>query len=356
LQQVFTFLPGNRLFLGAVCKEWEAVYAGIEAKAQALYRNNKMAVCGPKTTLYSAAVASPATARLAHSSGLAISDSKQLQLTAGLLADIQAIGALRELSMPLSERLVEGAALSGRLNILQRLLAEKRCPKPFQLSGFAARSGSISMLKWLKTKKWCHFTKCTCAAAAEAGHLAALRYLHSESRSWDAKYIANCAASSGSIEVVDWLRLQQGFQMSADMVSWAAGSGQIAMITHLRSLGCEWDEYACTQAVPRGRLDTLRWLREQGCPWFADAICFEAAALGRTDTLDYIIEQGEVLSAAVLTQALNTAAMDSRLQAAQWLKQHGAQWPAELGNDNYDQWSGEVLAWARANGCTSPLS
>jgi hypothetical protein len=29
LQQVFSYVPGHWLFLGAVCREWEAVYASI---------------------------------------------------------------------------------------------------------------------------------------------------------------------------------------------------------------------------------------------------------------------------------------------------------------------------------------
>jgi hypothetical protein len=47
-----------------------------------------------------------------------------MQLAAGLHADIQTLSTLRELGMPLSDTLVIGAAVSGRLCILQHLLAQ----------------------------------------------------------------------------------------------------------------------------------------------------------------------------------------------------------------------------------------
>jgi hypothetical protein len=70
--------------------------------------------------------------------------------------------------------------------------------------------------------------------------------------------------------------------------------------------------------------------------------------------LAFVIKQGEVLDAELLTDALNTAGAGNKLQAAQWLRQLGAQWPAVL-KHGAQQWSGESLAWARAEGCTSPV-
>jgi hypothetical protein len=69
LKQVFTFLPGNWLLLGAVCKEWEAIYARLGDQLVHCVRVDADAqcwrTCRSKTTSYSAAVASPATAKLA---------------------------------------------------------------------------------------------------------------------------------------------------------------------------------------------------------------------------------------------------------------------------------------------------
>jgi hypothetical protein len=56
-----------------------------------------------------------------------------------------------------------------------------------------------------------------------------------------------------------------------------------------------------------------------------------------------------------LTAALNHAGLFNQLRAAQWLRQHGAEWPAVLAVNAHQHWSCDTLAWARAQGCTSPL-
>jgi hypothetical protein len=84
LQHIFSFVPGHWLFLGAVCREWEAIYACV-ADQQVLklslygsFASHPLITYGSKTTLYSAAVASPAATRLARRCGLAVRSNKQL--------------------------------------------------------------------------------------------------------------------------------------------------------------------------------------------------------------------------------------------------------------------------------------
>ena len=358
LQHVFTFLPGNWLYLGAVCSEWKAVYACMEDQqvcSLSLYGNKVVVVYGPKTTLHSAAVASPATARLARDLGLRVT-TDSLQLMAGRHADIQTLAVLRERGMPLSDTVVNTVALSGRLNILKYLITEQQCPIPELLSHYAARSGSISMLNWLDEENLSERELVlTCTGAAAGGQLAALQHLVSRDYHWDEDYIACYAASSGSIDVIDWLRQQEGIVIDAEAMSFAAGAGHIAMCQYLRSIGCDWDSSACGCAAGTGHLDVLRWLRDNGCPWNVSEVCTNAAASEFIDMLDYVIEQGEVLDAELLTRALNTAGSRNRLQAAQWLRQHGAQWPAVL-MCRARQWNDDMIVWARAEGCTSPVT
>jgi hypothetical protein len=142
----------------------------------------------------------------------------------------------------------------------------------------------------------------------------------------------------------------------------AAGAGHIAMCEHLRSIGCAWNAWnagTCSSAAREDHINMLRWLRENGCPWDISKVSISAAHCGSTSILDYVIEQGEVLDAELLTDALICAGASDQLHAAQWLRQHDAQWPAVLSYEDFDeikQWSGESLAWARAEGCTSPTT
>jgi hypothetical protein len=149
-----------------------------------------------------------------------VCENRILQLAVGALADIETLAALRELGMPLSKAVVRAAALSGRLHILQHLLAELDCPRPRTISDAAAKSGIIDMLRWLKTEGF-RFGRRACSAAAGGGHLAALQHLRSEACDWIVSTIAFDTASSGSIEVVEWLRRQQGIEIDARVLGLA---------------------------------------------------------------------------------------------------------------------------------------
>jgi hypothetical protein len=239
LQQVFTFLPGHHLFLSAVCREWRAVYASMadqQMRTFRLYGNTKHVACGARTTLYSAAVASPATARLACECGVQFFSNMHMQVIAGGYADTQTMAALRELGMPLSESVILAVGLSGRLNILQHLLIEQLCPKHNNLSHYAARSGNISMLNWLRAQGWCVFDQSTCTGAARGGHLAALKHLRSEGCAWRAGSIAHNATNSGSIDTVEWLQ-QQSIDFDADAMAEAAGDGHTVCVIICAVLG-----------------------------------------------------------------------------------------------------------------------
>jgi hypothetical protein len=213
------------------------------------------------------------------------------------------------------------------------------------------------MLKWLQAEGWCAFGNHTCEGAAIAGRLAALQHLRIEGCSWH-EHIASQAASGGSIEVLAWLQQQPGIVVNAGVMATAARYGQTALCEFLHNTGCEWDAGACSGATTRHYFDTLRWLLEHGCPYDVSQVCISAARGGCTDLLDYVLEQGEVLSAELLTRASNCAGAHGHLLAAQWLRQHGAAWPAELvGEFEYTKpWSDAMLAWARAEGCTTPVA
>jgi hypothetical protein len=210
------------------------------------------------------------------------------------------------------------------------------------------------MLNWLRAEGLCALDHNMCAGAAAAGRLAVLKHLRSEGCDWDEDVIAYDAVSGGSVEVVECLR-QQDVEFEAESMTWAAGAGQTTMCKHLRSIGCDWDADVCYQAAIGGHVDTLRWLLESGCPWNANAVVHDAARHNHTDILELVTEQGVVLSAELLADALNQAGARNQLPAAQWLRQHGAQWPAAL-KCGTTQWKDDMIAWARAQGCTSPTT
>jgi hypothetical protein len=168
LQQVFTFLPGHYLFIGAVCREWRAVYAGMKGQqlnSISLFFHKERMICHSKTTFHSAAVASPTTITLAIDSGLVIHDNSRLQLAAGLFADMEVMTVLQELGVQFSSTAVKAAALSGRLKILKYLVREQQCKICdiwHILCDCAACNAYVDMLHWLRQERNRHIRKKCC--------------------------------------------------------------------------------------------------------------------------------------------------------------------------------------------------
>jgi hypothetical protein len=271
-----------------------------------------------------------------------------------------------------------GAAQSGSIAKVNWLYTEQDYRLPADVCGYSAESGNVNLLKWLKQEGQ-RFHIYTCNHAAEAGHEHVLEYLRAEGCEWNedcfnAAVIAghinvlqwlqehgcpwstvpmcNHAALSGSIPMMQYAR-QLGGTVGAGTMSCAASKGHLNMCKHLHSEQCPWDAEACADATRFGHLEVLRWLRAGDCPCDLNRVAEEAAAGGRLHILEYLHNEGLLDNAELLTDALKAAGAWHQLAVAQWLRQQGAQWPALLQAEGLE-WRDELLAWARAEGCTAP--
>jgi hypothetical protein len=131
----------------------------------------------------------------------------------------------------------------------------------------------------------------------------------------------------------------------------AVTRGHTGICAYLRTEHCAWDEAACNEAALNGHGSTLRWLRENGCPWQTDTMHLLAARGGSVDAMEFLQQQGIVFCDVMLANMLNAAGASDKLAAAKWLREQGAEWPAQL--YWHREWSVDAVAWARAEGCTS---
>jgi hypothetical protein len=263
----------------------------------------------PTMTLRRAVFSSPARVNLAHALGWQFdADSSKYTLKhgakssnllhwyTGSVACRAALAEAHRLGMPLLAETLNGAALSGEL----------------------------STVIWLHTEHHCEFNSGTGDYSAMGGH----------------------------IEMLRWLK-QQGLAFSSSTMLSAASYGHTPTCAYLHAAGCPWDRLVVFAAARRSHWGTVRWLLEHGCPCKFDSICFKAVAQGSIETMAFMLQQ-QAVPAAILSKMLDFAGANNQLAAAQWLRQRGAAWPLLL-QDRGDPWSGDVLEWARGEGCDSPL-
>jgi hypothetical protein len=200
--------------------------------------------------------------------------------------------------------------------------------------------------------------------AAAGGQVAALRWLREAGCSWATSgpnSIAVHGAKSGSVEVMQFLH-EQGVQFDEIAMVSAAAGGHLPVCVFLRSVQCPWNDMCCNAAAHWGHVQVLRWLRMQGCPCKRTDLARWAGAGGIIASLAFVAAAvAPARRARALQIMLQYAGSNNQLATAQWLRAEGAAWPAMLRcvvnigtQHSIAVWSGAVLEWARAEGCTAP--
>jgi hypothetical protein len=153
------------------------------------------------------------------------------------------------------------------------------------------------------------------------------------------------AAERGKIESLKCLRANEcpWSQRTCDA---AAKGGHLEVLQWARQNGCPWDEYTCAFAAQGGHLEVLQWARENGCPWDLWT-CEWAAWKGQLEVLQWARQNGCPWNASTC----KWAAQGGHLEVLQWLRQNGCPWDRHT--CEAAAWKGhlEVLQWARQNGC-----
>jgi hypothetical protein len=386
LQLVLEFVgPGHALQVGTVCKAWQESYKRVTAVTLAVVTWDGRSIsftCGPAHTLRSAAFISQSMLRWAHSWGLNLGLKEYV---AAKSASITTLALAHELGMPLTAEMMHTAARLQKFNILEWLHIDARFPLPQDITHSAAGGGSIVLLQWLAAagcafdrrtsyhaalaghmhvlqfllQKGCRFDKDCVDAAAERGDLAMVQWLLQHDCPWRKTEVVHIAAASGSVALMERLLLEHAIVMTGELMASAAEVGQLAMCQYLREQGCPWSARACLDAAGAGHCEVVRWLHSAGCPWQLAAdplnnIAERTAFGGSVDLLQYLLQQGMLTGGGLLTQALAAAGAQGRREAAVWLRQHGAEWPADL-RCRTVPWSRDMIAWARAEGCCAPV-
>jgi hypothetical protein len=224
--------------------------------------------------------ASPHKAGVARSITLDLMHSRN-QMCVGMRGDQEMLTFMHEqLGMPWTEHVADGAIVAGNITLLQWLYAVINCPPSVVSSWLAARHRHCHVLRWLHHNEL-KFDRATFFVAASHSYIDimqcllelgykiskqtvgkalcgdavdALQWVHEilHDNIWgivELTELTEAAACCGSVKITNWLIQQHGAVLNADVMDCAAGSGQLAMCQHLCSIGCTWDDSACSQAA-----------------------------------------------------------------------------------------------------------
>jgi hypothetical protein len=155
----------------------------------------------------------------------------------------------------------------------------------------------------------------------------------------------NIVAENGHLETLKWLR-ENGCPWNEWTCASAAFNGHLETLKWARENGCPWNEWTCANAAKNGQIETLKWARENGCPW-NEVTCTYAAGYGHLETLKWLRENGcpwdEV--------TCRYAAENGQIETLKWARGNGCPWNELTCTFAAINGHIEVLIWALNNGC-----
>ena len=153
-----------------------------------------------------------------------------------------------------------------------------------------AETNKLELLKWAREEKKCKWNEETIDAAVCQGNLEMVKYCVANEcpiNTWACAY----AASGGRLEVLKYLREEAKAPWNWYTATWAASNGHLHILEYLveRKFD-EYDEYACWYAARNGHLDCLKYLHETAkVPWDKDAVR-EAHDYNHPECLQYLLD------------------------------------------------------------------
>jgi len=143
------------------------------------------------------------------------------------------------------------------------------------------------------------------------------------SRWWDESFFCERVAQTNKLELLKWMREEKKCEWDYRTIDAAAYHGNLEMVKYCVANECPIVGYACEYAALNGRLEVLKYLREEEvkAPWGSTTACW-AAQNGHLHILEYLVDRKFAFS----TSACQAAAVHGHLDCLKYLHET-AKWP-----------------------------
>jgi hypothetical protein len=246
-----------------------------------------------------------------------------------------------------------------------RFLIEAKCPWSPAATAAVAKSGDLELLKWMVEQHWrrCKWSpESVAGSAARSGRMDVLRYVIDQHAGVN-QHTLDGAVMSDKPELVQYLLQQYGLQLNAGLLHAAAEIGLLNMVQYLVQQQCPGGSMCLQAAAVGGHLEVLQCLRAAGYDWLSStSVCDAALRRGHAAVALYVLNNWGVGAVGWHQQAslfymrewLCLAGRARMLEVAQKLREMNTAWPDALRYKGWP-WVNEMVQWARAAGCESPL-
>jgi hypothetical protein len=190
------------------------------------------------------------------------------------------------------------AGAGGHLPVLQWLQEQSRLVPSTAMHGACQATGNrLEVLEWLVRTTGVKPDRVCCRMAAYSGSISTLQFLLDHGAPLD-HVTCESAVRNGQLPTAQWL-FEHGFPLSRECCPCAASGGDLLALRWLREVGCaEWQPpRVISNAALGGHVHVLEYVREQGpFSWgTADetrSMLTLAARLGQVASLKWLLQNG----------------------------------------------------------------
>jgi hypothetical protein len=313
LQRVLSMAMGSGVYVQLVSRQWQRCYAAafdtFKKKSELRYvvedRQGLPRLAHLSDTLYRSVFSSASCLIVALTCGLSFKDNVVVQ-AAGRYSSTETMKRVLTQQPTSDTVLLQGALETGHCEVVQYLHSEGirlKAPWVYQTS----KNENLTALKWLYDKGGFQLDDLVAAMCSSTNH-------------------------SADTKVLQWLKkIGYSFDYATELMCEAARNGCGQVVQFLIDGGCEVNAYIALEAAYGGHLHTLKLLHANGCSWDADAIglAYIYHPYKKVDAaaLQWFADVGVIWKDDTLYEMLIVCGGQGYLDAAQWLKAHGAEWP-----------------------------
>jgi hypothetical protein len=214
-----------------------------------------------------------------------------------------------------------------------------------------AKKGDLDLLKYAHGKNT-EINSLVAWGAAEFGHLHILKWMiydiNVDFKENEEYWTCSWAAHGGKLDVLKWLR-DNNFRWNEMTTSQAAVGNHFEVLKYVIDNGCPFDELTFANAAKhkgKSSIETLSWLRRIGCPW-DEYTCSTAASSGNLEALQWLRENGCPWS----ERTCDLAALYGQLEVLKWAREHGCPWSTHTLSYAASKGSIETLEYLMNNRC-----
>lgn len=261
---------------------------------------------------------------------------------------------LRANGCPWSPSTMAGAVEANNLEMLQWCRVNG-CPWT-KVHRTAAQLGNLEVLKWCHAnypRDQAHDSPC--APAVAHGHLDVVRWMRANGCSWG-RSVCHKAASGGHFEMLKWCRAngrpwettrpfwRRSFKGSVEMMVWATENG------------CPWMsnpsdfQTICEQSAAGGNVELLKWCQTHGAlP--STRVSLSAARNRRIHVLEWLRAEGNTSDVWADGSLCEAAASSGSLDTIKWCRDNGCPWDERAGRAARESGNGRLWQWCKATNC-----